>query len=117
MFFRFIKNRECAEDGNGLSADGRFRRGIPVEQSYQSFRRRGEQLADDGIFEMGTFWWDKTGAWTRQGMMFGAVAATALTLIAVPLLYYEFFKEKACPLRAEEFELKAGEKEPEKDEN
>ena len=31
-------------------------------------------------------------------MMFGAVAATALTLIAVPLLYYEFFKNKACPL-------------------
>jgi multidrug efflux pump subunit AcrB len=27
-------------------------------------------------------------------MMFGAVAATALTLIAVPLLYYEFFKKK-----------------------
>jgi len=31
-------------------------------------------------------------------MMFGAVAATALTLIAVPLLYYEFFKKKTCPL-------------------
>jgi multidrug efflux pump subunit AcrB len=31
-------------------------------------------------------------------MMFGAVAATALTLIAVPLLYYEFFKNKPCPL-------------------
>ena len=31
-------------------------------------------------------------------MMFGAVAATALTLIAVPLLYYEFFKNKTCPL-------------------
>ncbi len=39
-------------------------------------------------------------------MMFGAVAATALTLIAVPLLYYEFFKERVCPLRAEEFEEK-----------
>lgn len=39
-------------------------------------------------------------------MMFGAVAATALTLIAVPLLYYEFFKGKVCPLRAEETELK-----------
>jgi multidrug efflux pump subunit AcrB len=50
-------------------------------------------------------------------MMFGAVAATALTLIAVPLLYYEFFKEKVCPLRAEEFELKTEEKERGKDEN
>ena len=50
-------------------------------------------------------------------MMFGAVAATALTLIAVPLLYYEFFKEKVCPLRAEETELKEEEKEREKDEN
>jgi multidrug efflux pump subunit AcrB len=38
-------------------------------------------------------------------MMFGAVAATALTLVAVPLLYYEFFKEKVCPLKAEELEL------------
>ncbi len=37
-------------------------------------------------------------------MMFGAVAATALTLLAVPLLYYEIFKNKVCPLRAEEFE-------------
>ncbi|MRR15238.1 MAG: efflux RND transporter permease subunit [Deltaproteobacteria bacterium] len=34
-------------------------------------------------------------------MMFGAVASTALTLVAVPLLYYEFFKNKACPLRKE----------------
>jgi len=31
-------------------------------------------------------------------MMFGAVAATALTLIAVPLLYFEFFKQKPCPM-------------------
>jgi len=31
-------------------------------------------------------------------MMFGAVAATALTLIAVPLLYFEFFKKKPCPM-------------------
>ncbi|MDH4233146.1 MAG: efflux RND transporter permease subunit, partial [Nitrospirota bacterium] len=37
-------------------------------------------------------------------MMFGAVAATALTLIAVPLLYYEFFRDKVCPLKAEEIE-------------
>ena len=31
-------------------------------------------------------------------MMFGAVAATGLTLIAVPLLYYQFFKNRPCPL-------------------
>ena len=30
-------------------------------------------------------------------MMFGAVASTALTLIIVPLLYYQFFKNKPCP--------------------
>jgi multidrug efflux pump subunit AcrB len=30
-------------------------------------------------------------------MMFGAVGATALTLIAVPLLYFEFFRGKQCP--------------------
>jgi multidrug efflux pump subunit AcrB len=35
-------------------------------------------------------------------MMFGAVAATALTLLAVPLLYYEFFRHKPCPLKSEE---------------
>ena len=39
-------------------------------------------------------------------MMFGAVAATALTLIAVPLLYYQFFKGRVCPLREEEFQEK-----------
>ncbi len=31
-------------------------------------------------------------------MMFGAIAATALTLVAVPLLYYEYFKSRPCPL-------------------
>jgi len=31
-------------------------------------------------------------------MMFGALAATALTLVAVPLLYYEYFKHQPCPL-------------------
>lgn len=31
-------------------------------------------------------------------MMFGAVGATALTLIAVPLLYFEFFRKKPCPM-------------------
>jgi multidrug efflux pump subunit AcrB len=31
-------------------------------------------------------------------MMFGAVGATALTLIAVPLLYFEFFKRKPYPM-------------------
>ena len=30
-------------------------------------------------------------------MMFGAVASTMLTLVVVPLLYYEFFKNKPCP--------------------
>jgi multidrug efflux pump subunit AcrB len=35
-------------------------------------------------------------------MMFGAVAATGLTLIAVPLLYYEFFRKRACPMKEEE---------------
>ena len=30
-------------------------------------------------------------------MMFGAVAATVLTLIAVPLLYFEFFQEETVP--------------------
>jgi len=37
-------------------------------------------------------------------MMFGAVAATALTLVAVPLLYYEFFRHRQCPLVSEEEE-------------
>jgi multidrug efflux pump subunit AcrB len=35
-------------------------------------------------------------------MMFGAVAATALTLIAVPLLYYQFFKNKPRPVKGKE---------------
>ena len=30
-------------------------------------------------------------------MMFGAVASTALTLIIVPLLYYQIFKNRPCP--------------------
>jgi len=30
-------------------------------------------------------------------MMFGAVSSTLLTLIGVPLLYYEFFKKKSGP--------------------
>ncbi|MFA5321580.1 MAG: efflux RND transporter permease subunit [Smithella sp.] len=34
-------------------------------------------------------------------MMFGAVASTILTLVAVPLLYFEFFKNKKCPLAEE----------------
>lgn len=38
-------------------------------------------------------------------MMFGAVASTALTLIAVPLLYYEYFKTRICPVKAEELEV------------
>lgn len=39
-------------------------------------------------------------------MMFGAIAATVLTLVAVPLMYYEYFKDRACPMKAEEAELK-----------
>ena len=39
-------------------------------------------------------------------MMFGAVAATALTLVAVPLLYYEFFKGRECPLKEEGISMK-----------
>jgi multidrug efflux pump subunit AcrB len=35
-------------------------------------------------------------------MMFGAVGSTALTLVAVPILYYEYFKNKVCPIKAEE---------------
>jgi multidrug efflux pump subunit AcrB len=34
-------------------------------------------------------------------MMFGAVASTMLTLIIVPLLYFEFFRNKKCPLEKE----------------
>jgi multidrug efflux pump subunit AcrB len=45
-------------------------------------------------------------------MMFGAVAATGLTLVAVPLLYYEFFRDKVCPLKVEEFEEKKEEEVP-----
>ncbi|MEJ2695445.1 MAG: efflux RND transporter permease subunit [Candidatus Sulfobium sp.] len=48
-------------------------------------------------------------------MMFGAVAATGLTLLAVPLLYYEFFKDRVCPIKEEEFELEK-EREEEKKE-
>lgn len=48
-------------------------------------------------------------------MMFGAVAATVLTLVAVPLLYYEFFRNRPCPLKAELKEEEA-EKEAEKKE-
>jgi multidrug efflux pump subunit AcrB len=35
-------------------------------------------------------------------MMFGAVAATGLTLVAVPILYYEFFKNRTCPPKPQE---------------
>jgi multidrug efflux pump subunit AcrB len=44
-------------------------------------------------------------------MMFGAVAATALTLVAVPLVYYEFFRNRSCPEREEEFDEKKEERE------
>jgi len=45
-------------------------------------------------------------------MMFGAVAATALTLVAVPLLYYEYFKDKPCPLKADDRTERNGEGKP-----
>jgi multidrug efflux pump subunit AcrB len=32
-------------------------------------------------------------------MMCGAVAATALTLVAVPLLYYEVYKNRPRPMK------------------
>ncbi len=35
-------------------------------------------------------------------MMFGAVAATVLTLVAVPLLYFEYFRDRTCPLKADD---------------
>ncbi|MDR3559809.1 MAG: efflux RND transporter permease subunit [Negativicutes bacterium] len=41
-------------------------------------------------------------------MMFGAVAATGLTLVAVPLLYFEFFHGKILPVSSEEAETKGG---------
>ncbi|MGD2079517.1 MAG: efflux RND transporter permease subunit [Nitrospirota bacterium] len=41
-------------------------------------------------------------------LMFGAVAATGLTLIAVPLLYYEFYKNKPCPLKTKAAESSRG---------
>ena len=46
-------------------------------------------------------------------MMFGAVAATALTLLAVPLLYYELFKDRECPFKEMQAELEDEEKEDE----
>ena len=30
-------------------------------------------------------------------MMFGAISATGLTLVAVPILYYEFYRNRTCP--------------------
>ncbi len=37
-------------------------------------------------------------------MMAGAIVATGLTLVIVPLLYYEFFKNASCPVGSEEIE-------------
>ncbi len=37
-------------------------------------------------------------------MMFGAVGSTALTLVVVPLLYYQFFRGRPCPAGKEEAE-------------
>ena len=44
-------------------------------------------------------------------MMFGAVGATALTLIAVPLLYIEFFQKRPCPMAEQMGEACEGETE------
>jgi multidrug efflux pump subunit AcrB len=41
-------------------------------------------------------------------MMFGAVASTALTLVVVPLMYYEFFKNRPCPCLSREEEDETG---------
>ena len=38
-------------------------------------------------------------------MMFGAVAATALTLVAVPLLYYEVYRNRTCPVAPQKTSL------------
>jgi len=46
-------------------------------------------------------------------MMFGAVAATGLTLVAVPLLYYEVFRSRTLPVKVDEKE-KESEKELER---
>ncbi len=43
-------------------------------------------------------------------LMFGAIIATFLTLLVVPLIYYELFKNKPCPLVIEEQEKKEEEK-------
>jgi multidrug efflux pump subunit AcrB len=37
-------------------------------------------------------------------MMFGAVGSTALTLVVVPLLYYQFFRDRPCPAGQEKEE-------------
>ncbi len=42
-------------------------------------------------------------------MMFGAVGATALTLIAVPLLYFAYFRKRPCPPAAGAGEASGGE--------
>ncbi|MBW6485571.1 MAG: efflux RND transporter permease subunit [Syntrophobacterales bacterium] len=46
-------------------------------------------------------------------IMFGAVGATALTLIVVPLLYFEFFQKKSCPM-AEQMEESCNEEKEQK---
>jgi hypothetical protein len=37
-------------------------------------------------------------------MMLGAVGSTALTLVGVPLLYYQFFRDRPCPAGQEKEE-------------
>jgi multidrug efflux pump subunit AcrB len=34
-------------------------------------------------------------------MMFGAISATGLTLVAVPIIYYEFYRNRSCPGKKE----------------
>ncbi|VBB07802.1 acriflavin resistance protein [Lucifera butyrica] len=41
-------------------------------------------------------------------MMFGAVAATGLTLVVVPLLYYEFFRNRERETHTQETEISGG---------
>jgi hypothetical protein len=42
--------------------------------------------------------WRDKGDLINALIMAGAVGATVLTLIAVPLLYFEFFRKKPCPM-------------------
>ncbi len=41
-------------------------------------------------------------------LLFGSISATALTLLAAPLIYYELFKYRDCPLKTSEQSFKGG---------